>query len=920
MKQLLQSALVVVFSAALLSGCDRLMSAGQRLERAQSAYDAGHDAAAMTDLKAVLEREPENVRGRVLLARLSLRLGDPATARKELDRAVGAGVEPAIARELDQAILLRQGRYADALAAANEDADDQTVRRQLVIVEAQMGLGRPEEARKALDAALAMAPEDRDVRLAEARWEWAAGRTGEASEALDRLLAKHPDFALAAFWRARMAMAAGDARRSLAAFGAARDHMNGQLDLAEQYGVLVGLVESQIALGDLAGADTALAVLAQRAPEALPTHFLRARIAYARRDFDTAASELRKSLASAPDNVPARLLLGAVLIEQGALEQAGAELSQIVAEHPENIEARKLLARVMLARRDPVSAQRVLADAPAAVHDAGADWMSGSILLMSGETAEGIAKLEQGAAAAPGNTALQLDLAKAYLLAGRRDDALRVLNALPPEAGGTRRKQLRVLAEVAGKDRTAAREAILKLTREGGKDASLAVVGGYFLLANGDAATARSLFGDALKIDGNHVDALLGQAAAALQAGDSAAAEKGFSRVLTIEPGSERAYVGLAETALAAADRSKAAGWFEKAISANPAAVESRLRLAELLFADRDAAKANALLDQALAASPSRAATLDRIGQVLLRASQFDAALKRFNEAASLGVAQAGVNAAVAMIALGRVDDARARLEAAIRERPDWVAPNVLLVRLDIGQKRYDRALDRLNEFEKAGGSPATVDELRGDAQLAAGRTQLAADAFERAAHARPSAALAVKVYRTLHALGKPHPEASLTAWVTDHPQDLMARVALAEHYQREGNRSAAISQYEAATRVSAGAALLNNLAWLYYETGDARALDLARRAYDAAPKNHAIADTYGWVLLESGKIAESLPILEGAARGEPGSADIQYHYAAALAKSGQKVEAATILRKLIGENGESQSRSAARTLLETLQ
>ena len=539
--------------------------------------------------------------------------------------------------------------------------------------------------------------------------------------------------------------------------------------------------------------------------------------------------------------------------------------------------------------------------------------------MMSGETAEGIAKLEQGVVAAPDNAALRLDLATAYLMAGRRDDALGILRDMAPDAGGLRRSQLLVLAGASGKDSASARRSILELLQANPGDAGLRVVGGYYLLASGDLASARKLFGDALRADPRNENALLGQAAASLQAGEHAAAEKEFQQALVVNPKGERAYVGLAATALARSDRAAAVQWLEKAISAHPSAVESRLQLADLLFKAGDAGKAKALLDQALTASPTRAATLDRVGQVLLRASQFDAALQRFNEAVALGDERAGVNAATAMIALGRVDEARARLEAAVRGRPGWVAPNALLVQLDIGQKHYDRALDRLAALEKAGGPAAAVDELRGDALFAANRLPQAAEAYGRAASAHPSAALAVKLYRAARAGGAAHPEAGLEAWAKDHPADPMVRVALAEHYQMAGDRGRAIAQYEAATGIVQAPALLNNLAWLYQEAGDPRALGLARRAYEAAPENHGIADTYGWILLKSGNIADSLPILEAAARGEPGSAEVQYHYAAALAQAGQKEAAATVLRKLIEQNEDFPSRSAAQALLESL-
>lgn len=906
--------------ALAFTGCDRLLSPEGRIERAQSAFEAGRDADAMADVKAALEREPGNVEGRVLLARLSLRLGDVPTARKELDRAVEAGAPREAVRDTDRAILLAQERYTEALDAADSDSGSDP-QRLLDRAAALMGLGRRDAAREAIDAALQTAPQDREARLADARWLWASGRTSEATAALDRLLEAEPDFALAGLYRGRYALSLGDAARAREAFEIARRQGQRQLSQPEQFGVLVGLVESALALGDTQRAGADLVTLSQRAPEAFPTRYLKARVAYASRDFDTAAAELQRALAVVPDSAPARLLLAAVLTEQGSLEQARAELTRILADQPGNVEARKQLARVLLLGKDPVAARRVLAEVPAgSVPDASLDWMSGSIALLSGDTEEGIGKLEEGSAAAPDNVGLRLDLARAYLAVGRRDDALATLRAVPEAAGGARRSQLLVLAEVAGKDPATARQAIGRLVQDNPDDAGLKVVAGFYLLVNGQGAAASELFDAAMRLEPRNVDARLGAAAADLQAGRTAEADAAFREVLNIEPANERAHVGLAMIALAKSDRAAAAQWLERAIGANPSVVESRLRLAELAFADRDPVKGNALLDQALAVTTSRAATLNRAGQVLLRSSQFDGALRRFNEAAALGNEQAGVSAALAQIALGRADDARARLEAAVRNRPAWAAPTALLVQLDSTQKRFDGALERIAAFEKAGGASALASEWRGDVYAAAGQSARAADAYAQAAQVAPSAALAIKGFRAASAARQGRPEARLTEWLRTHPADPMVRLSLAEYRQRQGDRAGAIADYEQAIRVWPGPAALNNLAWLYFEVGDPRALELARRAHAGAAENADISDTYGWILLERGKIDEALPVLEAAAKSAPGAAEIQYHYAAALARSGKKEAAATVLKRVIHENANFPARGEAEALLESLE
>ena len=57
----------------------------------------------------------------------------------------------------------------------------------------------------------------------------------------------------------------------------------------------------------------------------------------------------------------------------------------------------------------------------------------------------------------------------------------------------------------------------------------------------------------------------------------------------------------------------------------------------------------------------------------------------------------------------------------------------------------------------------------------------------------------------------------------------------------------------------------LNNLAWLYFETKDARAIDTAKRAVALAPNAAEVLDTYGWILVQTGNKAEGIRWLEKA-------------------------------------------------------
>ena len=90
----------------------------------------------------------------------------------------------------------------------------------------------------------------------------------------------------------------------------------------------------------------------------------------------------------------------------------------------------------------------------------------------------------------------------------------------------------------------------------------------------------------------------------------------------------------------------------------------------------------------------------------------------------------------------------------------------------------------------------------------------------------------------------------------------------------------------------------LNNLAWIYHENGDDRAIELARRAYELSRDNGAVADTYGWILFKAGETKKSLPILEKALELKPDSQEIAMHLAEVYRASGRDSDAKRILEK----------------------
>lgn len=105
-----------------------------------------------------------------------------------------------------------------------------------------------------------------------------------------------------------------------------------------------------------------------------------------------------------------------------------------------------------------------------------------------------------------------------------------------------------------------------------------------------------------------------------------------------------------------------------------------------------------------------------------------------------------------------------------------------------------------------------------------------------------------------------------LLKWTKQDPDNHRPLNYLALNAQQAGNKPKAIKYYEQALELRPQSpGTLNNLAWLYYETGNPLAQSTAKRAYQLDPNSAAIQDTYGWIMIEAGNHEEGIELLEKA-------------------------------------------------------
>jgi cellulose synthase operon protein C len=871
-----------------IAGCGYFTSPEERVARAETLIAQGDYRQALIELRNAQQARPDLPQVRLLLAEVALWSGDPAAAEREL-RELPADYEPARRADLTLRIDLESGRFKEVLARIQTPAGDMPAKSWLYRGRANQGLGNVTEAERDFRTALEHDPKLIAARAGVIEMRAAQNDMQGALELSQALTREQPDSVVAWFVLGAMQARTASLRDSQISLERAAKLAPRQFDIARQVSLLVSLTEVQIANRDIEKARATAAILGKVASGSPIAAFVAARIMMASNDFGGAAVELRRLLNQSPRFAHARFQLGVALAAQGNLAQANQELTKVVEEAPNNMAARQLLAQVRLRLDDPDSALRVLVPALDATGDGRAvNQLFEAASAQLGDTTRSLVLIEREYRKTPDNQALKLQLAAAYLRANQAEKALTLLR----EGGGAApdlvavRLLLAATAQVEGE--TAARRTLDSMLAARPKDTELVLLAAQLYVEAREDRRARELIDAALARNPDDAALQLARARVQLVSGERAAALETLTRLR------ER----------------------------DAHATSARLLLAQLALARDDAKEAAALIAEAVKGADNVAEIQNAAGLIYLSTARYDAAFEHFRAGteASPGDEKLWLNLGRAQFALHQEDAARTSLLQALKIRPNWLPAEGALAFMELQAGNGGDALKRVDALRTARPRDADVMILESDVRAAMHQYAEAEKLLSLAARTRPSSELALKHYR-LRVVGEiPKPTEPLETWLETHPDDLPVRAILAEAFSRGGTPDKAVQHYEAiVAKQPRDAVALNNLAWLYYERGDRRALETARRAVALAPDSPAVADTLGWILVQSGALAEGLPQLARASEKDPRNGDMQYHYAAALAKAGKPAESKTRLQALLGGKAEFGSRKDAEQLLNQL-
>lgn len=888
-------------------------------EAATASFDAGEYSAAEIHLKNLLRTDPALLDARLLLARVYLQVGKGAAAEKELRRAADLGADAALWRfDLAEALVL-QGEFTELLEQFDVDAFPSAQRAQVLALRgrAYLGLQQLDDAKRAFAEALERDPSDPVAGIGLARVALMSGDTETAAATADRLLDQFPNEPDVRLLRADVYRQTSEPQAAIEQFDAVLElepqNLNAMLGRAA---VLVGLQQFDKARRDLDAIDA-------RKPNIVGVSYLRGVMAFYERDWDEAAGYLQQVQGARPDNLQSQLLMGIVSYARNELQLAEEYLSRVLIGMPGNVQAVKVLAATRLKLREPERALELL-EPLAAGGDAQIMALLGSAHMLAGDQESGQQWLSRAVDSAPDVAALRTQLALTLIAGGNTSDAIDELQtAVDLGQDLLQADVLLVLSELKEKryDKAVAAGEALEQRRP---DSPIAYnLTGLALLAQGKLDDARVRFAKALDLDPDFMTALINLARVDLSQQRPDEAEQHYRRVLEKEPRNLAALLGMAALAQIREDDRALEGWLGKAHDGNPTANQPGLLLSRHFIDRGDYLRALGVSRDLATRFPNDAAALEMLGRAQSLAGEEISAIRSFDQILEKNPDSPGILylKGGAQWNAGDLDGAAASFARAAELQPDLVDARAAMASVLVAAESFDAALSVARALQSDYPDRELGFRIEGGVQLAARNPAAAVPPLRKAAAMAPSAELTRQLAEAQVRAGHPADAiATLEQWVSESPDDLASQAYLAMLLHGSGQEDRALPIYERLYETGqANAPLLNNLAWILHERGDARALEIAANAYELDPNRPEVADTYGWILYGSGERDRGLSILQQAYLINPQQAEIAYHTALALDGMGRREEAITILGRLLREHPDAEQTTAARALLKEL-
>lgn len=862
--------LVVIF---FLAGCgddqEKINGEVARFIRSAETYrDQGQFRAAMLEGKNAIQKNPNDSRGYIVLGKIYNELGGyPATQSL---------LEPAVKKMPDVSLVLSEAyvaskKYRSALNVLAEYTPNQSdmesqAQKQVLIARSSIYLGDKQTYEKALAELSKVESKKIELSILSAEAMLAQGKNEDVAVKLNGLLAGAAENPRALIFLGDVALRQNELSR-------AEDYYTKALGLlpktdmftVEKLTVLGQLTESLIRQGKSAEAYTYQKILAEANPEshAAQEKFNDAMELFRQGKFADAEKALKSIREQYPQDKNTAMLLGLVEYQKGQDKQAIELFDQYI--DPETTSSSIIQAAALAKFRSNKTDEAI------ALLKKSVDSQPDNAEILA---TYGLALLEKNGASVDGQKALEKSL------------------ALNP-------KQQRLRLALAKRDFTMKNNALglgqlQKAYTEQPLD--LLIQQTYFkaLFSEGKIDVVKSEIESFQKTYPSNSRGYFLEGWFKFVQKNYLESQKAFEKSLSIKDNHEKnlSYAGLAEIYKAQNQPQKAVTVWQNLLEEDPTQVSAYAEWLQVMQKLDHAKDAIAFLvgletkTDKWQPSVVLAQLLFSSGQVADSVKHIDLALERSGKSEQVKQIAAKLyqQYAVALYKDNKPTESKSYILKALSFAPENMNFLASLIELEIAQKNIPEAQKVLDQFSSSADVAAERDYLQALIRAAENKPEDALKLYKSSWAKKPLDVTAKAIYESYHKGNQKELLAAFTSeWATKLPNSASSALLMAVDAQQKNDPITAIKWYEKTIELEPNnPATLNNLAWLYYEQKNPKAIEYAARAYKLDPNNSAIIDTYGWILVESNQAAEGYELLQRAVSLSPANKEIQDHLSAA--------------------------------------
>lgn len=607
---------------------------------------------------------------------------------------------------------------------------------------------------------------------------------------------------------------------------------------------------------------------------------------------ERALGEIYRFLKLAPESLAGPKLAARLELEFGGYHTAAQLLEPIVNTYPNDIEALNLLA---------------------------------SAKLGLGKGGQGVALLARVARLQPKSPDARTRLGAGYFATGEVELGIEVLqNAVGVDSEFEQAYILLVLNYLReGRVKEAIEEAKAYKNRHPASTTSFNLLGRAYY-ANKEFDKATWAYTKALELDATDTEARHGLAEIALEHKDYDRARHYYHRVLKYHEDDLQTQLKLAASYALEGNEEIMRNMLQIAIDDHPESTEPLLVLIRYFVAAGRLREAEPLIVQLGNIEAGQPDALATIASYQLATNQYQQAILTLERLQTLrpSVGQYHYMMSKAFAGLGNVEESLRELVKATELNPQHFYTKLALARLAMQQERWGIFEKRLDELKRMAPHNPDVMQLEVVSSRRKGDTQRIAALLWSVYQKLPTSEnlLALVDHRMLTGDGT-GAVSLLEKWVADNPQDIPARLKLAQVFLQLGNAAQSEAQYRAIIKIDEeNLAALNNLAWDLLGSNPAEALRLARRAnHLSANSSVQVLDTLAMALLRTGHLEEARRTLVRAVELEPDNLEVRFHEAQVMHAQGNRDATIAALTEILEEDKDFNGRDTARALLDYL-